>query len=69
MVILEGQNKITDFFMILAWASLFNQAHTYRIFLSFFEKSDMISMFSQTYLSWSDVKLALSYFIILCCFN
>ena len=24
MVILRSQNKITDFFMILAWASLFN---------------------------------------------
>ena len=26
MVILGTQNKITDIFMILAWASLFNQA-------------------------------------------
>ena len=25
MVILRSQNKITDFFMILAWASPFNQ--------------------------------------------
>ena len=27
MVILGSQNKITDFFMILAWASPFQQVH------------------------------------------
>ena len=29
MVILRSQNKITDFFMILAWASPFNSLCTY----------------------------------------
>ena len=35
MVILKGQNKITDFLMILAWACPFNHVKQLEYFSSF----------------------------------
>ena len=44
MVIIRNQNKITDFFMLLAWASPFNKGFTIihfpAIFLNFMSSLD-----------------------------
>ena len=51
MVILRSRNKITDFFMILAWASPFNTRlylfdlylHIYNLMLGLFDSQHVIS--------------------------
>ena len=55
MVILKGQNKITDFFMILAWASPFKQLPcSILVEIICSAKVDLITMF-------------LCYVVFVCC--
>ena len=63
MVILKSQNKITDLFMILAWASPFNTNNTNTISLLLFwfsgrQKFDGVPKSSKAAIQKNESKLA-----------